>query len=76
MLNFGRMLVEGPTPDILANDEVAAVCLGTQDAWEKTPSRIPISEEDVRATSEGTDPRQALAPSSLPSRPAHARQQR
>jgi branched-chain amino acid transport system ATP-binding protein len=29
VLNFGKMLIEGPTADILANDEVAAVYLGT-----------------------------------------------
>jgi len=62
VLNFGRMLVEGPTADILANDEVAAVYLGTHGAREKTPSRIPVSEEDLRATSEGTDAQRHLAP--------------
>ena len=29
VLNFGKKLIEGPTADILANDEVAAIYLGT-----------------------------------------------
>ncbi len=29
VLNFGRKLIEGPTSDVFANDEVAAVYLGT-----------------------------------------------
>jgi len=29
VLNFGRKLIEGPTADILANDQVAAIYLGT-----------------------------------------------
>ena len=29
VLNFGKKLIEGPTAEIFANDEVAAVYLGT-----------------------------------------------
>ncbi len=32
VLNFGKKLIEGPTTEIFANDEVAAVYLGTGDA--------------------------------------------
>jgi ABC-type branched-subunit amino acid transport system ATPase component len=35
VLNFGKKLIEGPTANILANDEVAAVYLGTHGAREK-----------------------------------------
>ena len=35
VLNFGKKLIEGPTAEILANDEVAAVYLGTHGAREK-----------------------------------------
>ena len=38
VLNFGKKLVEGPTAEILANDDVAAVYLGTHGTREKTAS--------------------------------------
>ena len=39
VLNFGKKLVEGPTAEILANDEVAAVYLGTGGARRTTRRR-------------------------------------
>ena len=39
VLNFGKKLVEGPTAEIFANDEVAAVYLGTGGA--RTPASGP-----------------------------------
>ena len=41
VLNFGKMLVEGATAEILANDEVASVYLGTHGATEKAAMRSP-----------------------------------
>ena len=45
VLNFGRMLVEGPTADILANDEVAAVYLGTHGAKDRRASPLEPAPE-------------------------------
>jgi ABC-type branched-subunit amino acid transport system ATPase component len=45
VLNFGRKLIEGPTAEILANDEVAAVYLGTAAAQRGCggpPAREPV----------------------------------
>jgi len=49
VLNFGKKLVEGPTMEIFANDEVAAVYLGTGGSREPVVS--PRREIDVEAQS-------------------------
>jgi ABC-type branched-subunit amino acid transport system ATPase component len=46
VLNFGKKLIEGPTADILANDEVAAVYLGTHGAREKRVDSADRKEAD------------------------------
>ena len=57
VLNFGRMLVEGPTADILANDEVAAVYLGTHGAKDRRAS--PLEPAPDRSAAVGRGPRRA-----------------
>lgn len=42
VLNFGKRLVEGPTAEILANDRVAAVYLGTGRSGSGSPAAKPI----------------------------------
>jgi branched-chain amino acid transport system ATP-binding protein len=48
VLNFGRKLIEGPTAEILANDEVAAIYLGTaaQPARAAQPAVSPAAAPD------------------------------
>jgi branched-chain amino acid transport system ATP-binding protein len=47
VLNFGKKLIEGPTTEIFANDEVAAVYLGTGGA--RTPGGLPGATADFEA---------------------------
>jgi branched-chain amino acid transport system ATP-binding protein len=49
VLNFGKKLVEGPTLDIFANDEVAAVYLGA--GTSHAPAVSPTSAAEVDAQS-------------------------
>jgi branched-chain amino acid transport system ATP-binding protein len=63
VLNFGKKLIEGPTADILANDEVAAVYLGTHGAREKgaTPKDRTEADHDIRIR-ETFEERKTLSP--------------
>jgi branched-chain amino acid transport system ATP-binding protein len=44
VLNFGKKLIEGPTAEIFANDEVAAVYLGTGGARQPRAERGPAAD--------------------------------
>ncbi|HLJ70852.1 MAG TPA: ATP-binding cassette domain-containing protein [Roseiarcus sp.] len=46
VLNFGKRLIEGPTSEILANDQVAAVYLGTGGAHRKAATGAETSRAD------------------------------
>ena len=62
VLNFGRKLVEGPTADILADDQVAAVYLGTAKGGQ-TPSRAEPATAEIRLSAPAQGQGQgALAP--------------
>ncbi len=45
VLNFGKMLIEGPTSEILANDQVAAVYLGTGGARTRADDKAAVPPE-------------------------------
>jgi ABC-type branched-subunit amino acid transport system ATPase component len=62
VLNFGKKLVEGPTAEILANDEVAAVYLGTHGAREKTAAAPPDGSADAVHLAAPTEERKMLSP--------------
>ena len=47
VLNFGKKLVEGPTLEIFANDEVAAVYLGTGTSHAPAVSPAPATEAQI-----------------------------
>ena len=66
VLNFGKKLIEGPTADILANDEVAAVYLGTHGAREKGAANHQDTDRPIHVAAPG-DARGALAPLIAPS---------
>ncbi|HME83693.1 MAG TPA: ATP-binding cassette domain-containing protein [Roseiarcus sp.] len=63
VLNFGKKLIEGPTAEILANDEVAAVYLGTHGAREKrsAPDGETVADPAVHVGAPAAK-RQTLAP--------------
>jgi branched-chain amino acid transport system ATP-binding protein len=67
VLNFGRKLIEGPTVQILANDEVAAIYLGTAAAQ---PARdgLPAQEPAEPSPTSPDRPRAALAALVAPAR--------
>jgi branched-chain amino acid transport system ATP-binding protein len=52
VLNFGKKLIEGPTADILADDQVAAVYLGTGGARRKgaAAAALPDAETPIALT--------------------------
>jgi branched-chain amino acid transport system ATP-binding protein len=60
VLNFGKTLIEGPTAEILANDQVAAVYLGTGGS-RKTSISSPELEETVHVGPAESE-RRILAP--------------
>jgi branched-chain amino acid transport system ATP-binding protein len=65
VLNFGKKLIEGPTSEILATDEVAAVYLGTGGGREKGARPTAPGEAELsRAIHVGTpvEERRILAP--------------
>ena len=49
VLNFGKTLIEGPTADILGNDQVAAVYLGTGGVRE-TPTAAPAMDSAIHVS--------------------------
>jgi ABC-type branched-subunit amino acid transport system ATPase component len=62
VLNFGKKLIEGPTADILANDQVAAIYLGTGGARaEASHAREPKETTEIHVGSPAAE-RVALAP--------------
>jgi branched-chain amino acid transport system ATP-binding protein len=50
VLNFGKRLVEGPTMEIFANDEVAAVYLGTGGSREPSVSPARVIDAEAQNT--------------------------
>ena len=56
VLNFGKKLIEGPTAEILANDEVAAIYLGTAAA---RPARGAPATEAAEASPIAPDKQRA-----------------
>ena len=56
VLNFGKMLVEGATAEILANDEVASVYLGTHGARDKAAIRTHAIDLEPGAPGDQSSP--------------------
>jgi branched-chain amino acid transport system ATP-binding protein len=75
VLNFGKKLIEGPTAEIFADDQVAAVYLGTAGSREKARAQPAIEDgsgRTVRAVAPATK-RSVLSPLIAPaSSSAHA----
>jgi branched-chain amino acid transport system ATP-binding protein len=72
VLNFGKKLVEGPTLEIFANDEVAAVYLGTGTSHRPAPNPAPAAATEaqivvhvVAAAAERTAMSPLIAPPSV-----------
>jgi len=66
VLNFGKKLIEGPTAEIFANDEVAAVYLGTGGARAATgnPNLAAFEEAAVSVSPRGVALSPLIAPPS------------
>jgi ABC-type branched-subunit amino acid transport system ATPase component len=56
VLNFGKKLVEGPTLEIFANDEVAAVYLGTGTSHAPMESPAPAMEAETQSAVHVVEP--------------------
>ena len=71
VFNFGKKLIEGPTADILANDEVAAIYLGTSGARAESVrgAESGAGPTEIRVGSPSED-RSALTPLIPPAEPA------
>jgi ABC-type branched-subunit amino acid transport system ATPase component len=63
VLNFGKTLIEGPTADILGNDQVAAVYLGTGGARETlmADGTVPAADSAIHVSAPEAETR-VLAP--------------
>jgi ABC-type branched-subunit amino acid transport system ATPase component len=66
VLNFGKTLIEGPTADILGNDQVAAVYLGTGGAREALAQPSTAAEDSVVHLSAPGAETRVLAPLTAP----------
>ncbi len=72
VLNFGKTLIEGPTAEILGNDQVAAVYLGTGGARETlADGPTPAGDNAVHLSAPETETR-VLAPLTAPAPPEAA----
>jgi len=71
VLNFGKTLIEGPTAEILGNDQVAAVYLGTGGARETLAAEgaTPGAENVVHLSAPEAETK-VLAPLTAPAAPA------
>ncbi|MCK1394361.1 ATP-binding cassette domain-containing protein [Bradyrhizobium sp. 1] len=67
VLNFGKTLIEGPTADILGNDQVAAVYLGTGGARESQTAdgTAPAADSAIHVSAPEAEA-QVLAPLTAP----------
>jgi ABC-type branched-subunit amino acid transport system ATPase component len=67
VLNFGKPLIEGPTADILGNDQVAAVYLGTGGTRETrvADAAVPAIDGAIHVSAPETETR-VLAPLTAP----------
>ncbi len=62
VLNFGKKLIEGPTAEVFANDQVAAVYLGTGGAKGAPKSDHSDASNDVIHIESPSEERRRLAP--------------
>ena len=67
VLDFGKMLIEGPTDEVLGNDKVAAVYLGSSGARQGTTSETAVTAagDDVHLAAPDAEARM-LAPLTAP----------
>jgi ABC-type branched-subunit amino acid transport system ATPase component len=72
VLNFGKTLIQGPTADILGNDQVAAVYLGTGGAREALTQPSTAAEEVVVHLGTPDAETRVLAPLTAPVPPEAA----
>jgi branched-chain amino acid transport system ATP-binding protein len=62
VLNFGKMLIEGATAEILANDEVASVYLGTHGARDNGRISTATLEAGAMGVDRGREGQKTLVP--------------